>query len=145
MHVARNVMAKVRARNRAEVGEDLRSIWDSADRATAMAGFEVCSRRKWIVSKERAVRCLADKIDRVLTFYDFPQEDWSKILTNNVAESGFRFIRQRQRPMRAFTNGESANRIVGALGVEWNRRRSHPLEAYLHNLSDALTGGGKAR
>ncbi|MGH2748066.1 MAG: IS256 family transposase [Actinomycetota bacterium] len=128
MHVARNVMAKVRARNKAEVGEDLRSIWDSPDRTTAMANFEVFT-TKWIVSEDRAVRCLADKIDRALTFYDFPQEDWSKIRTNNVAERGFRFIRQRQRPIGAFTNEESAERIVGALGGEWNRRRSHPLEA----------------
>ena len=128
MHVARNVMAKVRARNKAEVGEDLRSIWDSPDRATAMTNFEAFT-TKWIISEERAVRCLADKIDRALTFYDFPQQDWSKIRTNNVAERGFRFIRQRQRPIGAFTNEESAERIVGALGGEWNQRRSHPLEA----------------
>jgi putative transposase len=128
MHVARNVMAKVRARNKAEIGEDLRSIWDSPDRTTAMVGFEAFT-TKWIVSEERAVRCLADKIDGALTFYDFPQQDWSKIRTNNVAERGFRFIRQRQRPIGAFTNEQSADRIVGALGGEWNRRRSHPLEA----------------
>lgn len=128
MHVARNVMAKVRARNKAEIGEDLRAIWDSPDRPGAMTRFEDFT-TKWIVSEDRAVRCLADKIDRALTFYDFPQEDWSKIRTNNVAERGFRFIRQRQRPMGAFTNEESAERIVGALGGEWNRRRSHPLEA----------------
>jgi transposase-like protein len=47
------------------------------------------------VSEERVVRCLADKIDRALTFYDFPQQDWSKIRTNNGAERCFRFIRQR--------------------------------------------------
>ncbi len=75
------------------------------------------------------MRCLAEKIDRALNFYDFPHEDWSKIRTNNVAERGFRFMRQRQRPMGAFTNEESAQRMFGALGGEWNRRRSHPLEA----------------
>ena len=50
-------------------------------------------------------------------------------LTNNLAERAFRFVRQRQRPMGAFTNEQSAERIFGALGGEWNRRRSHPLEA----------------
>jgi transposase-like protein len=128
MHAARNVMAKVRARNKAEVGADLRAIWDSPDRASAMRAFEAFT-TKWIVSEERAVRCLAEKIDRCLTFYDFPEADWSKIRTNNVAERAFRFVRQRQRPMGAFTNEESAERIFGALGGEWNRRRSHPLEA----------------
>jgi transposase-like protein len=50
-----------------------------------MANFEAFT-TKWIVSEDRVVRCLADKIDRALTFYDFPQQDWSKIRTNNVAE-----------------------------------------------------------
>lgn len=126
MHAARNVMVKVRARNKAEVGADLRTIWDSPDRSSAMRAFEAFT-TKWIVTEERAVRCLAEKIDRCLTFYDFPEEDWSKIRTNNVAERAFRFVRQRQRPMGAFTNQESAERIFGALGGEWNRRRSHPL------------------
>jgi len=128
MHAARNVMAKVRARNKAEVGADLRTIWDSPDQARAMRAFEAFT-TKWIVTEERAVRCLAEKIERCLTFYDFPEADWSKIRTNNVAERAFRFVRQRQRPMGAFTNEESAERIFGALGEEWNRRRSHPLEA----------------
>jgi transposase-like protein len=92
------------------------------------AAFEAFT-TKWIVTEERAVRCLAEKIERCLTFYDFPEEDWSTIRTNNVAERAFRFVRQRQRPMGAFTNEESAERIFGALGSEWNRRRSHPLEA----------------
>ena len=100
----------------------------SPDRATAMAAFERFT-TKWIISEERAVRCLAEKIDRCLTFYDYPKVDWSKIRTNNVAERAFRFVRQRQRPMGAFTNEESAERIFGALGGEWNRRRSHPLAA----------------
>jgi transposase-like protein len=54
------------------------------------------------------VRCLAEEIDRCLTFYDFPQADRSKIRTNNLAEREFRIVRQRQRPMGAFTNEESA-------------------------------------
>jgi putative transposase len=128
MHVARNVLSKTRMRNRAEVGADLKTIWHSPTREVAIANFEAFS-SKWIISEERAVRCLADKIHRALTFYDFPEEDWTAIRTNNIAERGFRFIRQRQRPMGAFANEESAERIFGALGGEWNRRKGHPLEA----------------
>lgn len=58
MHPARNVMAKVRSRNNAEVGADLRTIWDSADRAQAMGGFEAFT-TKWIVSEE--ARCAASR------------------------------------------------------------------------------------
>lgn len=68
-------------------------------------------------AKNEQCGCLAEKIDRALTFYDFPQEDWSKIRTNNVAEHGCRFIRQRQRPIGAFTNRRSANRILGDEGA----------------------------
>jgi hypothetical protein len=46
-----------------------------------------------------------------------------------VAERAFRFVHQRQRPMGAFTNEASAEQIFGALGGEWNKRRSHPVDA----------------
>jgi hypothetical protein len=91
-----------------------------------------------IVSEERVVRCLAEKIERCLTFYDFPAADWSKIRANNVAERAFRFVRQRQRPMGAFTNQDSAERIFGALGGEWNRREELSPRSDLHNLTGAL-------
>jgi transposase-like protein len=64
MHAARNVMAKVRWRNTVEVGADLRAIWDAPDRAGAMRAFEAFT-TKWIVAEERAVRCLAEKIEAV--------------------------------------------------------------------------------
>ena len=54
-----------------------------------MAAFESFT-TKWVVSEERAGRCLAEKIDRYLTLYYFP-------------ERAFRFVRQRQRQMGAFT------------------------------------------
>ena len=38
-----------------------------------------------------------------------PEADWSKIRTNNVAERAFRFVRQRQCPIGAFTNEESGS------------------------------------
>ena len=74
MRAARNVMAKVRAHNKAEVGADLRAIRDAPDRASAMRAFETFT-TNWIVAEERAVRCLAEKIDRCLTFHDFSQDD----------------------------------------------------------------------
>lgn len=101
-----------------------------------MQAFEAFT-SKWIVSEERAVRCLAEKIDRCLTFYDFPEEDWSKIRTNNVAERAFRFVRQRQRPMGAFTNEESAERVFGAIGGVEQEEEPSP-GGDLHNLTGAL-------
>jgi transposase-like protein len=64
-----------------------------------MRGFEAFTTR-WIVTEERGIRSLAEKIDRCLTFYDFPQADWSSIRTNNVAERAFRFA-----PPAAVTDG----------------------------------------
>ena len=78
-----------------------------------MAAFESFT-TKWVVSEERAGRCLAEKIDRYLTLYYFPEGDGSKIRTDNVAERALRLVRQRQRPTSAH-NEESAEWMFGVL------------------------------
>ncbi|MGQ0680657.1 MAG: transposase [Actinomycetota bacterium] len=65
-------MAKVRARNMVEVRAALKAIWDSPQREAAIRRFEAFT-TKWTISEERAVRCLAEKVEAALTFCDFPK------------------------------------------------------------------------
>jgi transposase-like protein len=81
-----------------------------------MRAFEALT-TKWIVTEERAVRCLAEKIERCLTFYDFPEDDWSKIRTNNVAERGLPV-----RPTASATDGSVHQRGFGGADLRNVRR-----------------------
>jgi putative transposase len=54
----------------------------------------------------------------LLHCYAFPQELWKKIRTTTVLERTFREYRRRTRPIQAFPNSESAERIYyGVTGL----------------------------
>lgn len=105
MHAARNVMAKVRA----EQGR-------GGSRPTRDLGLPRSALPR---GEDRQIPDLLR----------LPRGGLVEDQTNNVAERAFRFVRERQRPMGAFTNEESAERIFGTLGGKWNRKRSHPIKA----------------
>jgi hypothetical protein len=94
----------------------------------AMQSFESFT-TKWIVSEERAVRCLAEKVERCLTFYDFLEADWSKSGANNVAERASRFVAPASASDRRVHRPQIGGADLRSVRREWNGRRSHPLEA----------------
>ena len=49
----------------------------------------------WGVKYDRAVDCLVKDRDALLTFYDFPAEQWKHLRTTNVIESAFATVRHR--------------------------------------------------
>jgi transposase-like protein len=65
---------------------------------------------------------------------DYPAALRSKLRTTNAIERCFREVRRRTRPMSAFTNDASCERIVFALvahmNVQWSRK---PLPGFTHN------------
>lgn len=69
-------------------------------------------REKWQNIFPRAVRCLEEDIDELLTFYEFPRELRKKIRTTNAIERSFREVRRRIRTMSCFENTKSCDRIV---------------------------------
>ena len=49
----------------------------------------------WGVKYDRAVDCLVKDRDALLTFYDFPAEQWKHLCTTNVIESAFATVRHK--------------------------------------------------
>jgi len=72
----------------------LAEIRDAEDRDHAVAAakaFDTEFRPKW----PKAADKLADDLDRLLTFYDFPAEHWIHLKTSNPIESTFSTVRLR--------------------------------------------------
>jgi len=84
-----------------------------------MRAFEAFT-TTWIVSEELAVRCLEEKMERCLTFYDFPEAGWSKIRTNTWP-SGL--------PVRPPATAPE-------IGVFTDERREHQAEGQRHSRSN---------
>lgn len=91
------------------------------------------SKEIWQIQAERAVRCLEQDLPELLTFYDFPKEDWVKIRSTNYLERVFREIRRRTRVITSFPNSKSAERIMVALSQAFLIKPAIPLTEFTQN------------
>ena len=109
-----------------------RAIYQAATRREALVAFRQWKAR-WQRLYPKAVACLDKDLDALLACMDCPPALRPKIRTTNAIERCFREVRRRTRPMSAFTNDASCERIVYALiahmNAQWSRK---PLPGFTH-------------
>ena len=93
---------------KADLREIWREIWTAPDRATAETAITTFA-EKYAAKYDKAVPCLINDRDVLLTFNDFPAEHWDRLCTSNPIESVFATVRHR------------AVRTVGALSQDTAR------------------------
>lgn len=89
----------------------LAEIYNAEDRDHALAAakaFQAAYGAKW----PKAVTKIAENLDVLLAFYDFPAEHWSHLRTTNPIESTFASVRLRQRVTKG--PGSRAARVAMA-------------------------------
>jgi putative transposase len=137
VHKVRNVLAKLRHRNKKAFAQDMRGIWAARRKREALAAFRAL-KAKWWVDEERAIRCLEKDLPACLVYLRFPVELHKAIRTTNLVERMFREVRRRTRPMGVFANVESAERIMMGIGQQLNdawRPASHPVAISAESLA----------
>jgi putative transposase len=60
----------------------------------------------------KAVERLADDWERLVTFYQFPREQWPHLRTSNVVESPFATVRLRTTAAKRFKKVENATALI---------------------------------
>jgi transposase-like protein len=133
VHKLRNVVNQVRKKDQPEVIPGAGAIYQAATRRQAQVAF-----RQWKARWDRiyptAVACLEKDLEALLAHMDYPAGLRPKLRTTNAIERCFREVRRRTRPMSAFTNDPSCERIVYALiahmNAQWSRK---PLPGFTHN------------
>ena len=120
-HRLENVLAKVPARLKKQVGEDAKSIFyqDSYE-----AGKEEARRffEKWEAVVPEAADCLREHLEECLVFYKFPKEHWRYLRTTNSLESVFGGVKRRTKAMGSFTNETSLKLVLYAMFRRMNLR-----------------------
>lgn len=119
-HKMRNIANKCPRKLQEEVIKDARVIYSQEDRNKAIAAYKRWH-DKWKKTLPKAVKCLEDDIEELLTFYDTPKAYWKKLRTTNPIERQFREVRRRTRPMSCFQNRNSVERIIFAIFHRQNR------------------------
>lgn len=77
---------------------------------------------------DRAANCLADDLDRWLTFYQFPKAHWSHLRTTNVIESPFAGVRLRADAAKRLKMTKSGvylvHQVLQPLSQTWRHLKS---------------------
>ena len=114
-HLQQNAQAYVPHKDRqAEVAEDIRTIFNAPDKATASAYLQKTV-QKYQKDASRLATWMEENIPEGLTVFDFPREHRRKIRTNNITERLNREIRRRARVVSIFPNSASCLRLVSAI------------------------------
>lgn len=122
-HKIRNILDKVRKTDQPGVKRSLHRVMD----AKHLVGARQAAKRfveKWNRLYPKAVRCLREDLEELLTFFSFKDPSWRKsIRTTNSIERRFREVRRRTRPMGVFSDRTSIDRILYAVFSYENKQQ----------------------
>lgn len=130
-HKTMNVIDKLPKSERPEYLQRLRAIWqaDREETARKLAAKVVADLQR--AGYDRAADCLADDLDRCLTFYRFPEAHWSHLRTSNVIESPFASVRLRTNAAKRFKKTRSGVCLVHQVLMRLSKNWRHLKSAHL--------------
>jgi len=125
VHKMRNIVEKVRKRDREAVKADAQAIYQAPNLAEARQAFQAFAQR-WRADYPRVVRQLERDLPELLSFLSFPPALRRQLRTTNLIERVFVEVRRRTRPMVCFVNVDSVDRIIYSIfhrfNLEWRNR-----------------------
>ena len=120
-HKIRNVLAKVHAADREAVKRGLHRIMNADTLPKARSAARRFADR-WEATYEKAVACLRDDLDDLLTCFRYTTlKERKRVRTTNAIERRFREVRRRTRPMGVFQDRTSMDRILFAVFTHENK------------------------
>jgi len=137
VHKTANVLNKLPKSLQPQAKRLLHSIWQAPTRAEANKAFDLFL-ETFDAKYPQATGCLAKDREALLTFYDFPAENWCHIRTTNPIESTFATIRLRQRKTRGCGSAKASLTMMFKLAQSaskgWRKLRGHT------HLKDLIQG-----
>lgn len=121
VHKVRSTFPKIRVQHKAEVIEDLKTIYTAGDHDLALAAFDTV-KAKWGKLYPKEMRSWEDQLSTLLTFYKYPALIKEAIYTSNPIERMNKEIRKRLKPMNSLTNMDAAEKIVYLDVTTYNER-----------------------
>lgn len=126
-HKMRNVLDKVRKAEREAAKAALRRVLNAPTERQARTAAGRFAQR-FEAAYPKAVACLRNDLDELLTCWLYDSVELRKaVRTTNAIERRFREVRRRTRPMGAFDNRTSLERILFAVFTHENSSQGIPL------------------
>lgn len=120
-HKIRNVLAKVRVADQPAIKRALHKVMNADNAPKAREAARRFADR-FEDDYPKAVRCLRDDLDDLLTCFRYRSEkERKRVRTTNAIERRFREVRRRTRPMGVFQDRTSMDRILFAVFTRENK------------------------
>ena len=125
-HKIRNILDKVRNTDQAAGKDGLHAIMNAKTQPLARSAARRFADR-WQADYPKAVRCLREDLDELLTCWRYPSlAERKRVRTTNAIERRFREVRRRTRPMGVFQDRTSMDRILFAVFTHENQNQGVP-------------------
>lgn len=128
VHKTANVLNKVPKSVQPQVKRMLNEIWQAPTKEAAETAFDLFE-KTFDTKYHAAVKCLSKDRDCLLTFFDFPAENWCHIRTTNPIESTFATIRLRHRKTKGNGTPKASVTMMFKLAQsgekKWRKLRGH--------------------
>jgi putative transposase len=111
VHKAANVLNKLPPSLQGKAKQDLHAIYEAENRDAAERAFDRFI-AKYGAKYDKAVACLTKDRELLLTFYDFPAEQWKHVRTTNPIESTFATVRLRTDKTKGCLSRQTALAMV---------------------------------
>ena len=125
VHKMRNVTNKLKKDERKEAARGMADIYCAENRRAAIAAFQKWD-AKWRPIDPEAADCLKRDVEELLTVFSLPPAHRVLVRTTNLLERVNVEIRRRTRPILAFANDGSCERVClsvfGHLQASWDRK-----------------------
>ena len=141
IHLMRNILSTVPAKQKEKFGAQLKQIWKQPDYESAKRYTERLM-EEWEETLPKAIECLEEGLEDSLQFFHFPQLDARKISSTNVLERLNEEIRRRTKVVGIFPSIDSYVRLVTSYMIEyseeWMTGRSYISEKALNAQREEL-------
>ena len=119
VHVSRNIAHKVRVRDRKEICEDFKLVYQANSKEEALDHIDFMT-RKWKKQYPRVVNLLLNPA--LLTFYNFPHTIRRTIYWTNLIEGFNKQLKRYTRRKEQFPNEESLERFLVSQFNQYNHK-----------------------
>ena len=125
VHKMRNILQRVKKSDYDQVKRDAQAIYQADGIREAQMLFREF-RMRWIKGYPAMAKQLQKDLPDLLSFMNFPKQQWKQLRTTNVIERCFVEVRRRTRPMVCFVNVGSVDRIIysifNSFNLKWENR-----------------------
>lgn len=135
-HLSRNVLNKVRVKDKAEVGEDFKKIHQAKNLESALEKYNEFL-EKWSNRYPKVKKAL-EKYDNLFTYLEFPKEIQRSIYTNDIDENFNKQIKKKTKVKEQFPNEDSLDRTICTVAMEYNEKFGNRVHKYYGLVRDEL-------